>query len=439
MFFPPLAAYLIDRIFFRQTGNPVRLGLVFGLLVVVQFFSGLEILLDVAVVAVPVLILAAVTNPRQITAHVRFAAISTATALATAGAVLIYPLIVYFDGPYHVGSLGQAVRPGAALPSLVWPSAATGHDFFEAPPGTPWQHLFDDTFVGPLVIVLALAALIVARRHRVVLLLWAATLWSVVLSWGGSTRLTGASPPLSWHAPAWYLSAAVPILKNVGWIRLSILTDVLLALLVAITLQALVSAVQVSGVRWRGPLSEFTVVGAGVLMVIPLLAGSNVPYAGFQAVAIPEVLQHIPTGTNGAVPIVLVFPAGSPVSGTSLAWQAVAGFPYRNFEGYAWHPQPGKQAAIAGATSSLPDYLLSSSSETSPSVTVGPKLSREIAVAFTHYGVRFAVVIDGYPGSDQLTRVYDQVFGSSRRYGDGQIWTTCRAGTPVPQTPACNP
>ncbi len=46
MFFPPLAAYLIDRIFFRQTGRPVRLGLALGLLVVVQFFSGQEILLN---------------------------------------------------------------------------------------------------------------------------------------------------------------------------------------------------------------------------------------------------------------------------------------------------------------------------------------------------------------------------------------------------------
>ena len=73
MFFPPLAAYLIDLIFFRQTGRPVRLGLVLGLLIVVQFFSGQEILLDCVVVTVPVLALAIVANPRQFSSHVRFA------------------------------------------------------------------------------------------------------------------------------------------------------------------------------------------------------------------------------------------------------------------------------------------------------------------------------------------------------------------------------
>jgi hypothetical protein len=86
MFFPPLAVYLLDRIFFRQTGRPVRLGLALGLLIVLQFFSGQEILLDFVVVAGPVLALAIVANPRQFSSHVRFAIKGAATALASAGA-----------------------------------------------------------------------------------------------------------------------------------------------------------------------------------------------------------------------------------------------------------------------------------------------------------------------------------------------------------------
>jgi hypothetical protein len=187
MFFPPLAAYLVDLIFFRQTGRPVRLGLVLGLLIAVQYFSGQEILLDCAVVAVPVLAIAIVANPSQFSSHVRFALTGAGTAVATAGALLIYPIVVYFNGPAHVESLSTTAGPGAALPSLVWPSAVTGHGLGQQPPGTGWQHLFDLAFVGPAVLVLALAALFFARRHRVVLLLWAATLWSIVLSWGGAT------------------------------------------------------------------------------------------------------------------------------------------------------------------------------------------------------------------------------------------------------------
>jgi hypothetical protein len=291
--------------------------------------------------------------------------------------------------------------------------------------------------VGPLVIVLAVAALFVARRRRIVLLLWAATLWSISLSWGGATRLTGSEAPLSWHAPAWFISGWVPILKNIGWIRISILTDLLLALLVAITLESVATAIQAHGRAWRRYLADVTVVGAGVLMAVPLLIGSMVPYAGFQTVAVPEVLRHIPTGSNGSASTVLVLPSSSPFSGTPMAWQAVAGFPYRDFEGYSWHPQPGKRTAVAGSTSSVLDYIVTNSAEASPSVVVSAALRGEISAAFARYGVRFAVVVDGYPGSEQLTRVYNQIFGTSRRFGAGRLWSTCRTGPADPRIPAC--
>ena len=440
MFFPPLCAYLIDLIFFRQTGRPVRLGLVLGLLVVVQFFSGQEILLDCVVVAVPVLVLAIVANPRQFSSHLGFALKGTATAVVTAGIVLAYPIAVYFRGPDHVGSLGSVVMPGAALPSLVWPSTATGHGYFQPPPGTPWHRLFDNAFVGPLVVLLALAALLVARRHRVVLLLWAATLWSVALSWGGATRLTGSNAAWSWHAPAWYLAREVPILGNVVWIRISIVTDLLLAMLVAVTLEHATRMLRSDGGPLRRHLVDIAVGGAGVLMAVPLLVGSYVPYAGFESLSVPEVLRHIPAGAGGSPPTLLMLPAGTPFSEAPLAWQAVDDFPYRDFEGYAWHPQPGHPTADAGPTSSLLDYLLSNAANLSPTVMLNQKDRRELIAAFAHYHVGVAVVISGHPGSGQLTRVYDQIFGAGRRYGDGEIWITgrsCRVGTADSGASAC--
>jgi hypothetical protein len=427
MFFPPLAAYLIDLIFFRQTGRPVRLGLVLGLLIAVQYFSGQEILLDCVVVAVPVLALAIVANPRQFSSHLRFALKGVATALATAGALLIYPIIVYFKGPAHIESLGSTAKPGASLPSLVWPSAATGHGLGQPPPGTHWQYLFDLAFVGPLVVVLALAALFFARRHRIVLLLWAAALWSVALSWGGATRLTRSNPTFSWHAPAWYLSEAIPILKDPVWIRISILTDLFLALLVAITLEGVTSAIQANGGSWRRYLGEFAVGAAGVLMAIPLLVGSNMPYTGFDNVVVPDVLRHVPTASQGSPFTALMLPAGGPFSGTPLAWQAVAGFPYRDFEGYAWHPRPGHQTAQVGPTPSVLDYLLGNAAGASPSLVLSPVQRRALAAGFARYDVRVAIVVGGYPGSQQLTRAYNQIFGPGRRFGDGEIWDTSRS------------
>jgi hypothetical protein len=441
MFFPPLAAYLIDLIFFRQTGRPVRLGVVLGLLTAVQYFSGQEILLDCVVVTVPVLAIAILANPSQFSSHVRFALKGTGAALATAGALLVYPLIVYFNGSAHVESLSTTATPGAALPSLVWPSAVIGPGLGQQPPGTHWQHLFGLDFVGPVVVALALAALFFARRHRVVLLLWAAALWSVALSWGGATRLTGSNPTFSWHAPAWYLSKAIPILKDPVWIRISILTDLFLALLVTITLDGVMSAIQANGGLWRRYLGYFAVAGAGVLMAIPLLVGSNMPYTGFENVAVPDVLRHVPTGAQGTPLTALMLPAGSLLSGPPLAWQAVADFPYRDFEGYAWHPRPGHQTAQVGPDPTLLNYILVNAAETSPSITLTRAQRREFAAAFARYDVRVAIVVDGYPGSRQLARVYNQIFGPGRRFGDGEIWDSsrsCRVGTSDSKAPRCS-
>jgi hypothetical protein len=439
MFFPPLAAYLIDRIFFRQTGRPVRLGLILGLLVVIQFFSSLEILLVCVVVSIPVLTLAIVANPRELSSHVGFTLKAMGTALVTAGTLLAYPMAIYLTGPEHISSVNRTVAPGAALSSPVWPSTATGTGFLEAAPRTPLLHLFDSAFIGPVVLLLALAALAFSRRHRVVLLLWAAALWCVVLSWGGATRLSGSSRAFSWHAPAWYLAKAVPILRNVDWIRISIITDLFLVMLAAVTLQEVASAIQARDGRWRRPLIDAMTVGTGVLMAIPLFIASYVPFAAFQTVAVPEVLRHVPNRTNGSPSTALIFPASTPFSGTPLVWQAIAGFPYRDYEGYAWHSEPGQKTAVAGPLPGLLPYITANAPDSSPSIVLTDEQERDIKLAFVHNHVTEAVIIGGYPGSRQLTRAYDQIFGAGQQFGNGEIWNTTKTSSALFTTSAIVP
>jgi hypothetical protein len=229
-------------------------------------------------------------------------------------------------------------------------------------------------------------------------------------------------------------------LKNPGWIRISILTDLLLALLVAITLDGVTSAIQAHGGMRRRHFGDIAVGSAGVLMVLPLLIGGNMPYTGFENVAVPDVLRHVPTGKNGSPSTVLVFPASGPFSETPLAWQAVADFPYRDFEGYAWHPQPGHQTAQVGPTASVLDYIVERVAAASPSTTLTPIQRRNFAAAFARYDVGAAVVVDGYPGSEELTHVYNEIFGPGRRFGDGEIWNSarsCLVGTSDSTAPLC--
>ena len=422
MFFPPLALYLVDRICFRQTGSPVRLGLVLGLLTVAQFFLSPEILLDCVLVAVPVVAVATAVNWRQVASHARFAATAAAAALVTAGLLLAYPLAFYLGGPEHVTYVNAKVNPGATLTSTVWPSGIMGHGFAQAPPGTPLLHRFDLAFAGPVIVLLALGALALAWRHRIILLAWGAALWCIVLSWGAATRPTGTSTPFGWHGPAWYLVSAFPILRNVLWIRISILTDLLLAILASITLEAVVSALATAEGRTRHLVEGLTATAAGVLMVFPMLLAAGVPWSEFETVTTPQVLIHAPAGRGGVTPEALVYPAGDVFTGPPLAWQALAGFTYRNYEGYAWHPIPGQQTGVVTVAPSVLIFLMYNAAATSPTIVLTPYQHRQIGGAFRHYGVTEAIIVDGYPGSTRLARVYDQLFGPGRRYPDGEIW-----------------
>jgi hypothetical protein len=314
------------------------------------------------------------------------------------------------------------VTPGAALSSLVWPSTATGRGYLESAPGTPLLHLFDNAFIGPVVVVLALAALAFARRQQVVLLLWAATLWCVVLSWGAATRLSGSSPTFSWHAPAWYLAHAIPILRNVDWIRISIISDLLLAMLAAITLERATSALRAKGGTWRRPVGSAVTIGAGILVGIPLMVASSVPFAAFQRVTVPGVLRHLSKGTDGKPTTALIFPGGTWYAGTPLAWQALAGFPYRDYEGYAWRPQPGSPTATVSPPPGVLLYMTANAPTAPRSIVLTARQRTVIRSAFAATSVTQAVVVGGYAGSEQLTRVYNQIFGRGRRFGNGEIW-----------------
>ena len=105
-----------------------------------------------------------------------------------------------------------------------------------------------------------------------------------------------------------------------------------------------------------------------------------------------------------------------------MAWQALAGFSYAAYDGYAWHPQAGSATGGVGPPPTVLVYITDKAAETPRNIELSAAQKRQIGGAFARYGVTEAVVIGGYPGSSQLTRVYNQLFGSGTRIGDGEIW-----------------
>jgi hypothetical protein len=431
MFFPPLLMLLLERILLRQEGSALRYGLLLGGLIVVQFFNSPEILLDCALLSVPAVAALALANRGAVRSHARFALVGLGTAAGIAVVVLAYPLWAYVAGPDHVAYVNASVAPGAALSSPVWPSAATGHGFLVAPPGESMWRRFDVGFIGPVVVALAVGSLCFVRRQRVIGLLFGLSVVSFVLSWGSRLRTTGNAGVSGWHAPAYFLAKAVPLLRNVGWIRMSVITDGLLVLLAMITLQQLSGMVRG---HFPSPWRQVALAVAGslatVAMVVPVLIAGEVPFAAVESVTAPSVLAHIPATASGEAPIALVFPAGSLFDGTPLAWQALAGFSWRDWGGYAWHPSPGGH----GLGQAVPDrslalYLTVNAAATPPRIVLTARQHHQITTGLAAMQISYVVVVNGYPGSAQLTRVFSQLYGSGQRYHSGTIWLSA---PPIP-------
>ena len=211
---------------------------------------------------------------------------------------------------------------------------------------------------------------------------------------------------------------------------MSIFTDLFLAVLAAITLEGVASwAGSKRAVPQRFAASAL-IVGVGALTAITQLVAGFAPFSGFQAVAAPGVLTHLTQSADGQrqPPEALVFPAASPFSGTPLAWQALADYSYRDYEGYAWYPQAGRRAAATIGPPGLCTYLIAWAP-----VCRHPWCSRlgretEIRTAFARGHVDLAVVVDGYPGSGQLRNIYDQTFSPGDRVAGGEVWRATSAG-----------
>ena len=112
-FTPPLILLCLDELLLRQKRRPALVGVVLGLLVVLQFFLSTEILLVVAIVAVGgialIVVFGALRFPLNLRHNARPAAVGLGTGGVTAFALLAYPAWFAVEGP-------------ARFSGLVWPN-----------------------------------------------------------------------------------------------------------------------------------------------------------------------------------------------------------------------------------------------------------------------------------------------------------------------------
>ena len=327
LFFPPLAYYLLRRILLDE-GSASRQGLALGALVVVQYFTSTEILLDCVILAVPMTLIFLARHVRDGPRAPKRLLIALSCACLVAVPLLAYPLWVTLAGPYHV-LLNPAKVSGIPLPDPAWPSAhsrsAAGF-FTRAGSG----------FVGPGAIVIAAAALFWWRQVREVAHFAAGAVIAFVLALGPNIR-TARSVLLRTSPIAWF--AHVPLLRAIVPYRFSGLMVMFIALLCATTITQVSRSLAELGPSRRVAVARWSTSAllAAAVLVLPLLADR-----------FPSGVEHIetPTAVSAAVTpggrnaTVAVYPAVGVFNGDPLVWQALCGMSFRLTDGYAFIREP---------------------------------------------------------------------------------------------------
>lgn len=329
----PLMVACLDELLVRQRHGPVAVGVALGLLVVVQFFVGTEVLVVAVVLGVVGVAMvtgyAAVAHREILLAHLGPAARGLAVAGVVAAVLLAYPLWVALAGPAHLsGLVWPTIEPGSggmtlhalAVASHGNPSLSRLLSGYQGP------GLVTGAYVGVGALVVALGGVLAYRHDRRLWCFGAVGLVAVALALGSQSYWT-----------PWRVLEHLPILENVLPARIMAVVTLCLAVVVAIVVDRVRDTVQRAIARWSpsparspGRLARWTAalsalaVGAVVLAPMAAALAGDVPLT---TVAVTEPrwfhdAAHLPPGR-----VVLTFPPPS-TGGAALAWQAQDGMHY---------------------------------------------------------------------------------------------------------------
>ena len=353
---PPLIVDAVLRIV-TSRGHAVRTGVLLGLLVAAQLFTGEELLADTAMATLVLVAVLVAWQPRAVRVQARNTLLGLATGLAVVLVIGGHALGVQFHGP-----LTQHNHPVGADPFtnkvsfFVNPSSNV---LFHTPASAASAAAYSKglseylAYLGwPLLVVLVAASIRYFRNPKVRA---AAVTWVVleVLSFGGGDMSSGSwfSIP-GWVLPFHWLQGS-PVLSQVLPDRLSILADGAAAAVLAFSLDLARSSPRPAWNWRRGAIPiAIAVVATAPLIPMPYQAAATTPVPAGWATAFTRL--KLAPGAR-----VLIAPVPSARRPQALRWEADTGEPASMIGGYFVGPnKEGQQMVyIPGPTTSASQYL----------------------------------------------------------------------------------
>jgi hypothetical protein len=430
MVFPPLAFICLHDLLVTRRHRPATTGVALGLVVVLQFFCGTELLAISGVVGAIGLAVALALAPRQAWALRRRIASGLGAAAVTAGVLLAYPLWFVIDGPQRV--IGLAWPGTGKFGSYAGAIVSAGPGVTQVSPLLRLSGYYGPAgpvvvFLGWGVVVFIAVSVVVWYRSRLAWVVLAAGLASWTISRGPGSMQHGHYVGL-WLPDR--LLGHLPLLDEIIPVRFSSLTGLAAALLLVISADRWWRVGRAWMARRKAPdhsrsLTRLQVVWAGVLAVavaatlVPVAASYRFPFVIYGG-PVPRWFvtagERLPPGT-----VVLTVPYPSSGLPQAMGWQAVAGLHFRLVSGYAIVPgRDGRHSAAAsplGGADAIFDRLSFGLDGAVPS-GASAQLA-EVRRTLARWGVGVVVVTTVGRDPAFATAYFTAVFGRAPRWQDG--------------------
>jgi hypothetical protein len=384
---PPLVVVVLHETLVRQQRSSTWCGVTLGLLLLAQFLIAPDNLAIMVLIGAIGVAIAAIVNPHRLGSQLRFALRAFGIAALTSVVLLAAPIWYLLDGPQRVrgsywsgaqiyfNARGYGLWNSGDVRSVLWPGGLQGPQ---------------PQYVGFVVLVIAFACLVVARR-RAAWVMAAVAIVCTALSWGLFLWLSPTYVVSGKWLP-WYWLANWPVLVNISTSHFAAFADLALALVVAMGLNGLRT--------WRlwarlpRIALPIVLVGIAAALFLPTWSLFQAPFS-VQPVGLPPwfatAALHVP---EGSVVVTYPFPASASLTSEPMVWQSADDMRFRLAGGYVKVPGPGQGVIGTGRPGSAVRTLvdLTSPPGGAPPTTFTPRQLESVRSAVRSWRTSYIVV-----------------------------------------------
>ncbi|WP_199714398.1 hypothetical protein [Micromonospora radicis] len=386
-------------------------GVLLGLVVTYQVFLGEEVLFFVALAAGVFVFGYALADRAAARRLAPAVAGRVGVGAAVAGGLLAYPLWFQFFGPGHYRGMPFHAY-GYQLDAASFTAPARQTVFGDQrPPGLLAPNLTEEnSFFGPVLLVLAVVVTIWLWRRPLVRALAGCGVLFALLSLGTPVRLDGALTELT---GPYRLVAGLPLVDHVVPARFALVCVPVLGILVALSVDRIRSV-------GRAPVRALGAAAVAVallpLVPTPIRTVPVGPVPAFVAEGIWR--EYVPAGRT----LVAVPPVTNAGRSPAMLWSARTGLAFTAPGGFFIGPVAADDpTARWGAPDRPTSVLLRRVADTGevPSVT---EADRRQAVADLRHWRAAVVVQSGLSTGEPVRRTVEALLGPARRIDDALVW-----------------